>query len=410
MNNPFTSKTFVDIWMKHFGKTNDSVVFENLKDVTFYKPKYLPFYVNVGKNLTKGINYEFDDTGKSLIGKTVLIYDVPDYFKIKKLKSKRFKLKEVFQYKGFLMDISDFQTTDQYIKNQFSSKNRREFRSNERRLNTCFDISYKFFYGDISKMDYDFIFEHFYRLLRLRFSEKNTNYHHLNLKKWNYYKALVFPMIKEKRASFLVMYDADIPIGITLNFHSEKILFETITVFDVDYYKFSIGKQSILKLLDWCFENNYKVSDFSKGDFDYKRKWSNVVYDFHYHIIYDSFSLKSCFVATVLQCFFKFKLLLRTYNFNVLYRKFLFFIDKFFKKVTVNQSYRIKKIEGLDINSTYQEIDFRTDAFAFLKHPIYTYLFAHPEPVDDIKVYKHLCSENTFVVNMKSQQLLIEKD
>jgi len=410
MNNPFTSQTFVKIWMKHFGGSNSVIVFDNLKEVKFYKPKYLPFYINVGKNLTKGIGYNYEGDSPSLKGKALLIYDVPEYFDIKPLKSKRYKLKKIFQYRGFLMNISDFENTEQYIKKQFSSKNRREFRSNERRLNICFDISYKFYHGDISKTDYDFVFKHFYRLLNIRFSGKNINYHHLNPKKWDYYKALVYPLIQEKKASLLVVYDSGIPIGITLNFHSDKILFETITVFDIDYYKFSIGKQSILKLLDWCFENNYEISDFSKGKFDYKYKWSNLVYDFHYHIIYDSFSLWSRFVAKLLESFFKLKLFLRTHHFNVLYRKFLYKVGESPQKTEIKQRYKVQKLEAFELDSSYQKIDLKSQKYSFLKHPIYTYLFAKPEPIENIKVYENLNSEKKFVMIGENQQLLIEFD
>ncbi len=59
-----------------------------------------------------------------------------------------------------------------------------------------------------------------------------------------------------------VIYNEAKPIGIALNYLTENTLFGAMTVFDPDYYKFSVGKISFLKTLEWCFENNYQIFDF----------------------------------------------------------------------------------------------------------------------------------------------------
>ena len=105
----------------------------------------------------------------------------------------------------------------------------------------------------------------------------------------------------------MVIYNDGIPIGINLNYHSENTLFKAITVFDVNYFKFSIGKLSVLNLLYWCFENGYEYSDFSKGYFDYKKIWSNTLYDFNYHILYDKKSIKAILIANSIESVFKLK-------------------------------------------------------------------------------------------------------
>ena len=236
-NNPFTSQTFVDIWSKHFNDQKEPFSYEYINEVKFSKHKLLPFYFNVGKNLTKGIYYSINSTSKDYKNKTFLIYDVPDYFNVQELNvsnESSLRLKKVFQYQGFLMNISNFENFDSYIKTQFKTQNKRYIRwSHINRLEDCFNISYKFYYGEMDKAEYDFVFEHFYRLLDVRFSGKRTNYHHLKPETWNYYKELVLPKIKERKASFLVIYDNKVPIGINLNFHSEDTLFKAITVYDL---------------------------------------------------------------------------------------------------------------------------------------------------------------------------------
>jgi hypothetical protein len=401
--NPFTSQTFVDIWSKHFNDNKSPDTFEFIKDVKFVKHKWLPFYFNVGKNLTKGIYYSINSSSEDYKNKTFLVFDVPAYFNVEDLKASKtssLRLKKVFQYKGFLMDLSNFENLEGYMKTQFKVQNKRYIRwSHINRLEDCFNISYKFFYGKIEEAEYNLVFEHFYRLLDVRFSGKRTNYHHLKTKKWNYYKDLVLPMIRENRASFLVIYNHGIPIGINLNFHSEDTLFKAITVYDVNYSRFSIGKLSVIKIVEWCFENNYKISDFTKGDFDYKRIWSNVIYDFDYHILYDSKSIVSIITAAYLVFLYKFKIFLRDKNLNVFYRKIIFkFKTRSHAIDGVWGAYKVEKLTDFKITEAYKVVDFKLKENSHLLASIYSFLFENPESIDNIKVYEDTKALKTFII------------
>lgn len=400
-NNPFTSITYSRIWSKHFGKGKPVFSFDFIENVSFVKYLFLPLYVNVGKNLTKGIFYSLNKDKSDYKGKTFLVYDVPSYFNVAKpehSKDETLGLKRIYQYSGYLMDVSSFNTYEDYINSQFSSKNRREFKSNIRRLETCFNIKYSFLFGTISKDEFDKVFNDFNELLHKRFSGKKTNYHHLKEKKWKFYRELVFEMLSEKRASMLVIYNDDKPIGITLNFHSEKVLFETITVFDLDYYKFSIGKTSIIKLLEWCFENGYKVSDFSKGDFDYKHKWANLEYDFHYHILYDTSSFKSRFIAKCIQLFFRVKLYLRQKNINSLYRKFVFKLKGSYSKKNSSLDFKVEKLTNFDESIDFNKIDYKNPRYSNLLHIVYSFLFANPEYHSGVVVFQSKSNKKEFVI------------
>lgn len=399
--NPFTSSRFGTIWSKHFNQGKPIYAFDFIKGVKFVKKSLPGLYVNVGKNLTKGINYDLYTEHDDYKGKTFLIYDVPSYFNIKPFEGQSgtaLKLKSIFQYHGFLMDISNYENHESYIKDQFSSKNRREFRSNQRRLETCFEIRYEFIHEAIAPEKFDMLFDQFYKLLTERFQDKKVNYHHLSQHKWAFYSELVFEMLKERKASLLVIYKKDQPIGITLNFHAESVLFETITVFDPDYYKFSIGKTSIIKLLEWCFDNNYRVSDFSKGYFEYKHKWSNLTYDFNYHILYDSKSIRSKIVANMVSRFFKLKLYLRTKNVNEFYRK-LKFLFSGSKTNTKSALTKVKFDKLMDFRPDHNttEIDHNEPQYDFLLQYVYTFLFANPEPEINIKVFKDQ-NDNSYII------------
>ncbi|WP_299229339.1 GNAT family N-acetyltransferase [uncultured Psychroserpens sp.] len=412
--NPFTSNTFIAIWTKHFNKSKPPKRFDFISGIQFFKHSFLPLYINIGKNLTKGISYKLCEGAHDYKGKTFLIYDVPTYFNIKTTiptESSSLRLKKVFQYQGFLMDISSYKDQDEYINAQFSSKNRREFRSNKRRLEACFNIKYSFLHGDIGETQFKAVFNQFNKLLNKRFAGKQVNYHHLSKQKWRYYRELVYTMLLEKNASLLIIYNEKTPIGVTLNFHSESILFETITVFDPDYYKFSVGKTSIIKLLEWCFENNYTISDFSKGDFEYKHKWSNLVYDFHYHILYDSKSLISRTTATLVSQFYKLKLYLRRKGVNERYRRLRYFIQGK-KHHQVDDTYAHFKLKNLtnfdELVNEYKAIDYLEDNYKFMPQFVYTFAFANPEPISNIKVYKNKRDNTIYVISgsTKTQQII----
>ncbi|WCO03090.1 GNAT family N-acetyltransferase [Psychroserpens ponticola] len=389
--NPFTSSTFESIWSKHFNDNNALLSFKFINGVKFIKHSKFGTYVNAGRNLTKGIDYSLDYNETDYKGKTFLIYDVPTYFGIEEFnppKSSGLKLKKMFQYQGFLMDVSEFKDKDEYINAQFSSKNRREFRSNQRRLETCFNITYEFINEAVSRDKFDKLFKQFHTLLNERFEDKQVNYHHLSHNKWAYYTELVFEMLKEKKASLLVIYNEEEPIGITLNFHADTVLFETITVFDPDYYKFSIGKTSIIKLLEWCFENGFTISDFSKGDFEYKHKWGNLAYDFNYHILYDSKSIKSILTSKYIELFYNLKLYLRKKKVNEIYRKYKFlFSGNKSKENTRHSNFKMSNINEFDEND-YDLIDFYSDDYKFFLVFIYSYAFATSEPIQNVKVFR----------------------
>lgn len=407
MTNPFTSKTFVSIWSKHFNNSKDGIQFNSINNVLFYKKKFLPLYINIGKNLTKGVDYTVNYEAKDYKNKVFLIYDIPDFFNVATIDESKAALrcKPLFQYQGFLLNFESFSTAEDYIKSRVSSKNLRGFRSRTRRLEDCFDISYKFYTKEIDLEAFDLLFDQFHGLLSKRFADKQVNYHHLRADKWAFHKEFVYAMLQENKASLFVIYNGKTPIGITLNIHSETIAFVAITVFDPDYYKFNIGKLTIVKIIEWCYENNMTIADFSKGDFDFKHEWCNVVYDFNYHLLYDSKSLISKILAWKITLFFKFKLYLRNHHVNALYRKLLFKLNTK-NDDNYNTNFVAEDVDDFKLDATFDEIDLNDDKVDYIKNFVYSFLFANPEPLKAIKVYKKKTSKTFMIVgSQKSQRI-----
>lgn len=326
--NPFLSYKFTEIWCKHFNTNREIYSFRSIKNISFFKLNFFPIYINLGKNLTKGMSYQIllnADADASFKNKVCLIYDVPQYFNFEiNSSTKVIKTKKIKQYPGFSINLEKYKDFDTYFTSTFSKKTINRLRSYNRQLERNFSISYKMFYGSINKKEYDNIFVNFNRLLTKRFNNKKETNNNLNPNEWNFYYDVVYPLILEKKASLFVIYNEDKPIAIRLNYFSEDIIFDAIPVFDIEYSKFHLGKISIMKMLEWSFENDFKVYDFSKGFYDYKAKWSDKTYSFEYHLLYDSNSIKASSIAIFLFVFYKLKQYLRDKNINQKLNRLLF--------------------------------------------------------------------------------------
>ena len=114
------------------------------------------------------------------------------------------------------------------------------------------------------------------------------------------------------------------------------MLFSYIQTFDVNYSRFNLGDIDILNHIEWCIQNKVTIIDLSKGDFAFKRKWCNHIYDFDYHIFYDSKSFISTFTAHITVLKLKLKQFLRSKNIGKVYQydKVLFKRDAKNVKIT----------------------------------------------------------------------------
>lgn len=399
--NPFLSDSFKSIWLKHFANGKTSVkTFKNILDLQFVKHSKWPIYINVGETLTKGIDYAVDASAEfDLKDKTLLIYDVPTYFNIDTTKlDSRIKLLKSRQYPGFLIETSKFKDLNAYMAASFSKNSRNKNNKYRRRLETSFNISYKMFYGDISKEEYDSIFDAFKSLLEKRFAEKQITNNNLNQEEWSFYKEVAYPLILEKKASLYVIYDNHQPIGVTLSYFSEDTLFDAITVFDIDYAKFHLGSVTIMKLIEWCIENNIKILDFSKGYFEYKTRWCTKSYDFEYHIYYDSNSLKSRFLASSIKRLYDLKQGLREKNLNEKLHKLTYRLKKKELSSASKVSYNFEEIDLAALNANLVAIDYKLMENNALRLMIFEFLYLYQENYNTITLFQIENENNSYVI------------
>lgn len=388
--NPFTLRTFTETWFSKFHPQKKRLCPSTFKNLCFYRPGRLPLYINSGKNLTKGITYSIKDKiDLETKKKVLLIYDVPDFVEQSNPeKIATLKCKTARQYPGFLIDLTKFNNFEDYFSKNFSKKSRYKFRKYKKRLEGCFDISYRMYFGEIERDEYDEIFGKFRELLVKRFQDKQIFNNNLKDKEWSFYEEVAYPMILKKEASLFVIYENNKPIAITLLYFLDKVMIDAITVFDIDFSKFHLGSVMVMKLLEWSFANNIDVLDFSKGEFEYKKHWMTQQYSFDYHIWYDSKYLPTALLANLLVGFFNFKQYVRNKNFNELLHKLLY-------KIRYSDNKRKERLHQYEINTSdrilditkLNEIGLKQSENPYLRKTVFDVLYLNQVHLKDVKIY-----------------------
>ncbi|HCO86057.1 MAG TPA: hypothetical protein DIT95_21360 [Arenibacter sp.] len=400
-DNPFLSDTFTQIWSKHFNKDKPKYSFNFVPNLSFIKPTWLPIYFNVGKNNTKGISYSLPSgNAQDYKKKVFLIYDVPTFLDLDiNLGSKDLKLTKIRQYPGFLVDLNNYSDFEQYFCATFSKSSRYKLNKYKRRLESCFEISYKMYHGYMKKELYDSLFGQFKKLLEKRFNDKGITNNNLDPKEWAFYHEVTFPLILEKKASLFVIYNGDIPIGITLNYLSDSIVFDAITVFDIDYEKFHLGSVTIMKLIEWSLQNGYGIFDFSKGYYDYKKRWACKEYDFEYHLFWDNRSFIANLISFMIIGYFKSKNYFRERNLNEIFHKITYRLKRD-SKVSINCSQKFEFqpiLETIDFSNA-KKLDYHCENYSHLKNMVFEFLYLNSKNEKDISLFQVLDMDNCYII------------
>lgn len=253
-----------------------------------------------------------------------LIKDIPQYLKVEKEEPTQYSCKKINQYQGFLIDFTGYETQEEYVKTQLSKRGRKKLLRSKEKLERNFNISYKVYFGEITRTTYDYLFERFYDLLKIRFEQMKI--YNRYLIKWRDLYKLVFPMIQNKQASLFVIYHNKDAITITLNFHLGDIILSHIEAFDITFKRYSLGSISMMAHIDWCLKNNVKALDLTMGHTPFKSKWCNHVYTLEYHLFYLKSSKIQNLKAIIFGWILKSKQFLR--DINVIGRFFMY--DRFF--------------------------------------------------------------------------------
>ncbi|MCL6294985.1 GNAT family N-acetyltransferase [Jejuia spongiicola] len=318
---------------------------------------------------------------------------VPEYFKLN-LRHHTLKTKIISEFNwGYSILLNPADSIDSFMNRQFNSKKRNVLTRYVKRLEICFDIEYKMFYGDIDKSDYNFVMQSLYEMIVARFNQRNEL--HKNLHEWDYLLENTYSEIINKNASLFVIYNKDEPIEVSLNYHFDKVLFSYLSSYNVDYSKFGLGHVEIYKQIEWCANNKYILFEMGVGGMDYKRRWSNNIYRYNHHIVYKNPSFKLNFLIVKIQL----KEYLKSKKINEIYPD----IRAFFTKKQKNKvDAVVSEIESINhlTSDNYIKMNQVATLDNRLKRYINDFLYTSKNHADDISIYK---AKNSYIIKGKDE-------
>ncbi len=373
-------KEHIDYFFELFEKASIPKLFPKVHD-----PKSDEFLVNT--------EYEQDRID---LDRVYSVFFIPDYLK-PVLDNNQFITKKVRQFfKGYAVFLEGFTSADAYIKYRFRS-NAKGIRRRVNRLETCFQISYKTYYGAIEKEEYDFFMDCLEKMLIRRFKQRNDVSQ--SLLRWDHYKKLYFPLINEKRASLFVVLDDNKPIVVSLNHHFHERLFSAISSYDIDYGKFSLGSVEIYKKLDWCIANNHRSYEMGMGDLSYKREWCNHIYNFEHQIIYPKNSISARIKGNLEYV----KVTLKEFVFKIAYVRYKKFKAKRKKDTFEEVQYTASPIETLQFDEQKPAVDYNDEEYIYLRKVVFDFLYTAIENVADVKVLEVSEEQKAYMILGKSK-------
>ncbi|BFP42746.1 hypothetical protein FGF1_35910 [Flavobacteriaceae bacterium GF1] len=308
---------------------------------------------------------------------------VPDYIKAEISNPDLWKEKTFPSVNGYAICLHDCPSIEDYLRNNLKSR-RKAINRAVKRLETCFNISYKVFQKNTTEDEYHFLMGKLKTMIIKRFEQRGQKSDSLAV--WDKVVSTSLDLIKQGKASLFVIYDEDNPIVISFNYNYDTMLFSYISSYDIDYAKFSPGQIEIYRQLEWCINNGYTQYDMGWGDMAYKKWWSNKIYRFNHHILYPKHSIPGFLYA------------LRKGNKS---RIFAFLIAKGVNtrlnkiKKILRQDHKISNNgpqytfgeATLSPSESWEEIDLRTKELPISKQIINDFLFLTQEHSEDVSLH-----------------------
>ncbi|MDC1365136.1 GNAT family N-acetyltransferase [Algibacter sp.] len=353
------------------------------------------------------LNPNFESEGA--IGNTIHeIKFIPSYFRLEStLLSHKYKLVKYQRVEGFRINLDGFSNAEHYLEGQMGPKSRSQLRRRINRLETCFNIKYTFYYGQITKQEYDCLFNALELLIERRFTQRGDAY---SLKdKWKFIKEDTYQLILEKKASLFVIYDENKPIDICLNYHFQNIVQHLIRSYDIDYSKYGLGQIDIYKQIDWCFLNNFKIFDLMWGELDYKIRWCNEISIFEHHFIFKNDNpLKSLFVKILINLYkisdhIKQKSIYK----SLVKAKSNFTQNRKGKSEKKDSVIKFETISKMPLKDAITVININNESYKSLRKTVYDFQYIHFENTANIKVFKINSATNSYIIQGTKSQIKV---
>ncbi|UJH67003.1 GNAT family N-acetyltransferase [Allomuricauda sp. SCSIO 65647] len=321
------------------------------------------------------------------------IDDVPGYLNTSlRIDIAKLRKKEVKTYEGSLINLAKFKNLEDYMAKVVSAKRRATLRRCENRLKLCIKPTYKMYFGLIDKNEYEKIFDSCHEMLLRRHQQKKTYWEELEF--WQERHDSLYQLIVQKRACIFVIYHGKKPIAIYVNSIYKHILDIDVIAYDIDYSKFKLGFISLIRVIQWAFENKLRLVDMSKGDFYYKERFRTGTYIFKKQLLYNSDNLIISFKAhlTLLKLKLTYVLLpvFKKLKINKLHQKYVRNKkESLFENIDAhNTKFKIEKSKKVSSSQSLTEINVDDREYDFLKEQFYDFLFLNFEVSENVSVYR----------------------
>ncbi|WP_378173708.1 GNAT family N-acetyltransferase [Aquimarina sp. SS2-1] len=359
-------------------------------------PKLFPAIYSAGKDKLV-VNHDYDGDVKNSPDKIYSVFFIPDYLK-PTTTTDFYTVKKVEQFfKGYAIFLDGFTNADAYIKHRFRS-NAKGIRRRINRLESCFPISYKTYYGAIRKEEYNDLMDCLEKMLIRRFKQRNDVSQ--TLLRWDHYKQMYFSLINEKKASMFVAFNGDLPIIVSLNHHFQDRLFSAISSYDIDYSKFSLGSVEIYKKLDWLIENNHVSYEMGMGDLSYKREWCNHIYNFEHQIIFP----KKSIIAVVKGNMEFLKVTLKEFIFKVVYVRYKKYKANRKKTTnTITEEFLVSPMEKVVYDKELVRIDYNANEYKALRKFVFDFVYTSTDNISNVQVFEISKSKKSYLIVGKSK-------
>ncbi|TXE11668.1 GNAT family N-acetyltransferase [Seonamhaeicola algicola] len=403
----FTTAPFLNVWNRHFNNNRPNIQVPGITGLFFFKPTRLPLLKNTGATLTHGVSYGITANYAPQNKQVHVVYDVPEHAPIPETApTKHIGLKKIKQYPGYVVEVANYASIQQYMHTRMRSKSRWKLKRAQKRLETCFNIRYEALKGHaITESTFIQLFESYYSLLEKRTLQQQRFNHWLLPHKKAFLKELLWTLLKDHKAIVFVIYKQHTPISVTFNYLSNTRMILGAPVFDTDFEKFNLGYIGFLKQLAWCIDNHIETFDFSKGHYNYKKRLADAPYLFYHHIIYNKTAITSRLLAGIIATTYRCKQWLREQHIDQVFNKWMFTLKH---KKTPQPQLHVTPLEALPNPNTLLPIDYNDTAYAFLKPTIYNTLFAGCTPETALTVFKTKHSKKSFILQAQTTYLHIQ--
>lgn len=310
-------------------------------------------------------------------------------------------------FSGVGIAIDETTTIDSYLKQAISSSTRGNLNKRKNRLESCFPIEYKMYYGAISLNEYTYLIDWLITKQKARIKSKRIK--NAILDKYDNYKKIAFSLINSKEASLFVIYNNANPIAVSLNFHRQKLFFGTLAAYNMDYSKFGIGHILVYKQLEWCITHKYTFFDMGNGDLEYKKSWGNTFYNFQYHIIYRNKSILSFLISRIKIGVINFKNYIKKNKLDIAYTQIKNRIKKKKEIDYIPPSYFITELieNKLLAEMQLKPITTNSDVFKEIQKPICDFLYEQKDNINAIFIYEVLNEANIYLIQGTSKTMKI---